>query len=156
MSVYELARYWLLKCNTVYFVKHYKGNGLQKFDWVGHNALKCDLSSHRVLIWPPLPNNSGNSTFYEINWGAKFRGNWWSGSDQTGAWYSLRKRLVFCPFVLRRLWSHLAKNFTGSLFFTFPILLPSLNLIRPVFKGIYPKMSSRLVTISAGSLLKVW
>ena len=46
---------------------------------------------------------------------AKFRENWQSGSDQTEEWYSLQKRLVFCPF-LWSFWSDIAKNFTGSRF----------------------------------------
>jgi len=79
---------------------------------------------------------------------AKFRGNRQSGSDQSGAWYSSRKRLVFCPFLMRLLERSRHKIYR----FLFPIPLPSFVQIRPVFGEIYPKMSSRLITISTWSL----
>jgi len=77
----------------------------------------------------------------------KFRGNRYSGSDQTGARYSSWKRSVFCAF-LWGFWSDLAENCIVSLF-PHSQPLPSFLQIRPALEEIYPKMSPRLIRISA-------
>jgi len=92
---------------------------------------KVHRSYRKISFWP-LSEKISNFRYERIHSDtdshipAKFRGNRWSESDQTEAWYSLRKRFVLCPF-LWGFWSDLAKHFTGSLFPRYPSLCQVLS-----------------------------